>query len=287
MLVEDEDFDAAIITELFERRTERGYAVTRACSLKEAKVVITNSEFDIIFCDMGLPDSTGLTTVREILGATTTVPVVVLTGNEDTDVALQAMRLGAQDYLPKTQVNNKVLERITEYSMHRKTISPSANDEQLTDRLTGLINKTALFARWDRINARAMRDHVNIGVLMVDINKFSLINSTYGHEVGDALLLHIADELESSVLTTDLIARLNDDKFVVVLENLKTQKDVNSIRDKLQLLLSDTFDFAAQRINYSVAVGGVLCDPSQNRELADVLKDAGDRIAKQKIKLRN
>jgi len=286
LIIEDDEFDAAITKELLERHAIRDFQVTRAKTLKAAIEVLGQNQFDITLVDMGLPDSSGLMTIREVIRASAETPIVVLTGNDDTQHALEAMQMGAQDYLPKSLLNSKSLERVVEYSIHRKTIQADLTELAYTDTLTGLMNRRVLHERWQRITARANRAKRKIGVLLIDVNKFKEVNDRFGHVAGDNLLVHIAAELRSTVRTTDLVARLSGDEFVVVLEGLRSQKELNAIRDKISFLLSDSFVTEDRAIHYSASVGGALTWPKDNEDLMSVVKRADAEMYTYKERLK-
>jgi len=109
LLLEDDAYDAATTIELLEKFTSRPFKVTRVQYLKDAVTLVKELDFKIALLDMELPDSSGLMAVRKVVQANKRTPIVVLTGSEDNELALDAMRMGAQDFLPKSQLNNKAL----------------------------------------------------------------------------------------------------------------------------------------------------------------------------------
>lgn len=101
LLVEDNLADARLIQEMLREAPPDAYAFRHADRLEVAREFISNSSPDVILLDLGLPDSQGLATLvlaRESCPAT---PIVVLTGLDDHEFAMEAVRAGAEDYLPK------------------------------------------------------------------------------------------------------------------------------------------------------------------------------------------
>lgn len=116
LLIEDNPGDADLIRELLPEL----YAIEHVTRLTDALGLIANKSYDTILADLGLPDSQGLETVRKLLGAAETVPIVVLTGLHDEDVSARAIAMGAQDFLVKGEYNTSLLIRSINYAIERK-----------------------------------------------------------------------------------------------------------------------------------------------------------------------
>ena len=91
-----------------------------ATRLTEAKLILATGSIDLVFLDLSLPDSYGLDSYTGLSQAAQRVPVILLTGITDTNLALQALLLGAQDYLVKGDFDEKLLSRAMRYSLERK-----------------------------------------------------------------------------------------------------------------------------------------------------------------------
>lgn len=91
------------------------------------------------------------------------------------------------------------------------------------DPLTGLANRTLLYERLEQAMRLREHDVLSVGVLSLDLNDFKLVNDTFGHHIGDGLLVGVADRLEGCVRAGDTVARLGGDEFVVVIEDRADQ----------------------------------------------------------------
>jgi|RhiMethySRZTD1v2_1073278.scaffolds.fasta_scaffold05029_13 diguanylate cyclase (GGDEF)-like protein len=106
-----------------------------------------------------------------------------------------------------------------------------------TDPLTGVFNTRFFHDVLNRETARAQRYRTALSLLMIDVDSFKLINDTYGHVVGDKVLVHIGQVLTSSVRTTDLVFRCGGDEFGVVLPGTNAEGALhvaNKILEKVQ-----------------------------------------------------
>ena len=120
LLIEDNDGDARLIRERLAERSEARVDVQRARQLSEGLAQLAERPFDIVLADLSLPDSQGLATFERVQAAAPDEPIVVLTGLDDEEVALKAMRTGAQDYLVKGRLSGELLIRTLLYAMERK-----------------------------------------------------------------------------------------------------------------------------------------------------------------------
>jgi len=133
---------AALLREIPSAR----FQPTLCVRLRDALAQLKSSHFQIILSDLSLPDSRGLETFRTLHAASPEIPIVVLSGNDDEELALKAVREGAQDYLVKNLVNYTMLARSIRYSIERKQslLEKDRLIEQLRDALAKVKTLTGL-----------------------------------------------------------------------------------------------------------------------------------------------
>ena len=122
LLFEDNPMDARLIIETLSEIRDASYVTTSVSRLNEGLELLKKDTFDAILLDLTLPDSHGIETVGKVQEFATTVPIIVLTGLEDGDIALQAIQYGAQDYLVKGQINSAMIARVIQYGIERKRL---------------------------------------------------------------------------------------------------------------------------------------------------------------------
>jgi two-component system, sensor histidine kinase and response regulator len=121
LLVEDNSSDTCLINNFL--KTERMGITTTPCScLTDALQLLTKQDFDVILLDLGLPESRGLETLQKIKVSSSKAPIIVLTGLDDEDLALAAMKEDAQEYLVKSSLNSETILHAIKYSIERKKI---------------------------------------------------------------------------------------------------------------------------------------------------------------------
>ena len=126
------------------------------------------------------------------------------------------------------------------------------------DALTGLANRVRFQQRLDQA-LESVRDQQQLGaVLYIDLDGFKAINDRNGHTVGDSLLQMVARRLEGCVRSTDTVARFGGDEFGIVLANLHSREDCESVALKVLQVLGKPFDLGGSEVRISASVGAAL-----------------------------
>ena len=120
LIIEDNAGDVRLIRAQLAEQSMTTVTFARAERLGEGLGMLTNERFDVVLLDLNLPDSGGLDTVRTFLSKNNTVPVIVLTGLDDETTGLNAIQVGAQDYLVKGKTDGALLARTMRYAIERK-----------------------------------------------------------------------------------------------------------------------------------------------------------------------
>jgi PAS domain S-box-containing protein len=119
LLIEDNAAEARLIRELLLETPQPGVELEHAANLGAGLERLASGGVDVVLLDLSLPDSHGLETLLRIRAAIARIPVVVLTGSDEWDLALSAVEKGAQDYLVKGQVDGKAILRSARYAIAR------------------------------------------------------------------------------------------------------------------------------------------------------------------------
>ncbi len=122
LILEDDVVDRKLLERFLKLSSLSGASVKSASLLKEALDMVQSEPFDVVLSDLGLPDSTGTTAIDQLHHVAPCVPVIVMSGQDDEAVAVQAVQQGAQDYLIKGQVDSQILVRAIRYAVERKKV---------------------------------------------------------------------------------------------------------------------------------------------------------------------
>ena len=120
LLIEDNPDDACFLQEALSETREERIELVHVEHLNDAAKRLSQETFQVILLDLSLPDSQGIETVLRVQDHAPSVPIIVLTGLADDNIALQAVRAGAQDYLVKGDIDARILVRSIRYASERK-----------------------------------------------------------------------------------------------------------------------------------------------------------------------
>lgn len=146
LVIEDNPGDAMLIKLLLEECLGNICEVIQYEKLDEGIRELINRRYDLILLDLNLPDSNGLNTLRKCLGPGFNIPIIILTGLDDYKVGSEAIKLGAEDFLVKDNLNPEIIQKSIFYSIERFNIKnelklKSDEVEQKRNQLNLILNK--------------------------------------------------------------------------------------------------------------------------------------------------
>lgn len=127
--------------------------------------------------------------------------------------------------------------------------------EAIHDRLTGLPNRVVLFDRLEHVIERAQRQEVKCAVLYFDLDRFKLVNDSFGHRVGDELLQRVARSVSAVIRDGDTFCRLAGDEFAILAEDVVSSEGVVRIAESVQFAVHLIKSIGEHPINVSVSIG--------------------------------
>ena len=123
------------------------------------------------------------------------------------------------------------------------------------DMLTGLPNRRLLTDRMEQAIALARRAHSRVGLMLLDLDDFKVINDTEGHSVGDQVLVTVAQRLRSGVRESDTVARLGGDEFVILLQDPGQPRDISRIAAKVIEAVREPLMIGNSQYQLGVSIG--------------------------------
>jgi diguanylate cyclase (GGDEF)-like protein len=200
------------------------------------------------------------------------------------------MDAGADDYLTKPfnaqelRVRLRAGHRILNLQEELMRTREALRQQATHDGLTGLFNRTTILEKLDDELARSQRSGEPVGVLMVDIDRFKLINDTGGHLVGDAVLREASQRLKTTARRYDSVGRYGGEEFLVVLPGCDHDAAAAQAERMRAAIGSMPFTSSGQQIPITVSLG-ISCTPPSAPEC--LIRDADDALYEAKAGGRN
>ena len=302
LVADDDSFLREMLSAILE---SAGYIVETASNgIEVLELYHRKVHFDLILSDMNMPEMNGLEIIKEIRGNDNNIPIIILTGNNEISVAIDALKSGANDYLLKDENIQDVIlisiDKVMEnYRLKKQNVkllqdlerkNKELNKMAFVDGLTGIPNRRYfednLKSEWDK----AVKNSLPLSLIILDIDFFKLYNDTYGHQQGDACLKLVAQRLnESASLSNNIVARYGGEEFVAVLPGLD-KESAGAIADKMiadiaLLNLPHKSSSVSEIITVSLGVGCLL--PVDSMKSAGLVEIADRELYKAKKNGRN
>ena len=276
LIIEDDEFDYMFLKRNLERafRDEplhiEWIKEPRSEYLKEIV-----DDFDVCFVDNGLQAESGTELIQAMNQSGTQTPMILLTGDLRPELDQDALQAGASDFLHKDKLSISSVFRLTRHCITRKDQERRLRDMAYTDPLTTLANRAAFDERCQAALTRVMTSNRSLSLVVLDLDDFKLVNDTYGHPIGDALLQDFSAELKTHFRRTDLVARLGGDEFAVLMESDEAPVKPSEVRNMLRSSLNSEFDILDLNVSAKASIGVAVVDASQpNLTVTDLLHRA-------------
>ena len=161
----------------------------------------------------------------------------------------------------------------------RRQMLENLEHELLYDKLTGLANRTLLTGRLTQALGSGGKNREQLGIILLDIDRLKVVNDSFGHGVGDSLLVQVGDRLRATIGVSDAVGRVGGDVFAVVCDGASAQ-ETERIAQRVLTAVRQQYSIGDWEINVTASVGIALADESSTAE--SLLRDADDatRLAK-------
>ena len=250
------------------------YDITMARSGKEALLLLKGMTPDLILLDINMPEMNGYQVMEKLKENpdTSEIPVVFLTAELDQESEVKGLKMGAMDFLRKPfepEVMKSRIDNILQITDQKKELQSIAQKDSLTD----LLNRRYL----EGILEQAGEEDRGY-FLLLDLDNFKKVNDSFGHMVGDQVLVKFARVMKEEITDSDCVCRLGGDEFAVYLPGEYDQDKIKSIARRLIAgiefevndLISDACDF-----KLSVSVG--IAEKPNDGKNFDELYGAADK----------
>lgn len=243
---------------------------------------LSYGEIHLVLLDLGLPDSVGFATFDLIHTQYPDTPFIILSGLSDEDLAIKIVQEGAQDYLLKGNFDSNLLARSIRYAIERHKIKAELKSLSLIDELTGLHNRRGFLTLAKQHVKIASRQRKNLLLVYADMDNLKWINDTLGHKAGDRAMRDIAEILNHTFRSSDLIARIGGDEFAI-LGIEESAANFDKMKERLQQSIVSHQGKTERPYRLSLSIGIVRHTPEQPEDLDQLLAKADQLMYNEKL----
>lgn len=229
--------------------------IRHAARLEEALRRLEETEFDGVLLDLDVAGEQGTEAVLSIRSVAPAVPIVCIGGRLGTAGAEEALRSGAQEFVPDGSLDGPLLARSLRYAIEQDRSERFIHRLTYHDLLTGLPNRTFLDDLLVRALDRARTRDTLVAVLYVDVDRLRSINRSLGHSAGDTLLTAVAERLRDDAKSVETVARVGADEFALLVTDQTTVEGVTLVARNVLGSLSEPFRIGGEELFVSASVG--------------------------------
>ncbi|MDD5723085.1 MAG: diguanylate cyclase [Syntrophales bacterium] len=302
LIVDDDAFVREMLSQILESGDYRVVSAENGADALDQ--YHKDSGIDLIVSDMNMPGVNGLDLISSLRHAEQDVPIIILTATNKIKIAIEAMKMGANDYLIKDEnIQDTILmsvERVMEQNrlkiqnlrLRADLEEKNKQLEQMAflDGLTGIPNRRYFDDFSVQEWGRAIRGKIPFSVILFDIDFFKFYNDTYGHQQGDDCLKKVAGALKDTLERhADFVSRYGGEEFAVVLPNTDMSgacSVAEAMRSTVEALnLPHEKSQTADHVTVSGGIGSVV--PREDSELSQLISKADRAMYTAKEKGRN
>ena len=251
---------------------------------KRALEIMKEESVDLVLLDVLMPDMNGLEVLNELRKEErwTDLPVIMVSGFDDVRSVAKCIALGASDYLSKpvdkTILTAKVVAALERKVLRNKTkeLMEELTIQATTDQLTGLINRRSLMKILDESLQTFNTKNSHFGLIGIDIDFFKKVNDTYGHSVGDLVLVEAASCLKRNVRTEDVVGRMGGEEFLAIITDC-TVEEVTSIAERVRKEV-ENLSIKVDDIELKITISGGTAHSSEKGNVDELINLADERL---------
>ncbi len=280
LLIEDDPQDVELVQHALEEQTHRLH-LHHVKQLKDGMDYLNKAHIDVILLDADLPDAQSPESFRKVCESVSDIPVVVLTSLDDDDMAVDAVRRGAQDYIVKDQIDPRMVYRVLCHAIERHQMRRTMEALVLLDELTTLYNRRGFLSFIEQHIKLAERKEKRFLFFLADVDGLKHINDEYGHAAGDKALTQIAGVLKSVFRESDVVARIGGDEFAVLVLDAGMEA-VQSLKKRLLEQLKKCNSAEQESYTLSLSSGFSAYSPEESRPLKELMVEADEMLYQEK-----
>jgi len=282
ILVVDDDRSARFALQGILERD--GFNMIEACDGLEAVQKCKENMPDMILMDAMMPGLDGFDACKQIINIQSTIRPIILmvTALHDEGSIEKAFAAGATDFIPKP-INFMLLRKRVNRLLQSSKTERKVYQLAYYDSLTNLPNRELFLERGRELIRRAYTMNHLLALLYIDLDRFTLVNETQGHEVGDLLIKTVGQRLQGCIRSGDVLARICGDEFAIILDKVHSPDVVIGVAEKIREMISRPFSFMSLQV-FSHASIGISIYPNNGNNIGSMLKHADTALFRAKAK---
>ncbi len=253
--------------------------------LEALEVLDKNTDISVIITDYVMPRMDGLELINAVRSRykKEEISILGISMSDNRELIVRLLKMGANDFMPKPIIPDEFYCRVIQnvnMIQYVREIKKTAT----SDYLTQLHNRRNLFELGEVLYANAKRGALRIVAAMIDADHFKQVNDRYGHDVGDIVLVSIANALKRSMRVSDIIARFGGEEFVCIAV-IKEDKDAMILFEKVRKAVAAlSIPVGKEELKVTISIGASY---NLGNNLDEMLKFADDAMYQAKENGRN
>ena len=255
-----------------------GYRIHVTKNGEEAWEIIKNGGIRLAIVDWGMPKMNGLELCHKIRNEYQPreekyLYIILLTGRDLEKDIITGLSAGADDYITKPFSYMELKVRI-QNGARIIALQDIQLQKANTDSLTQLWNRKKILEILEEELNRNFRENIPLGIIMLDIDNFKTINDTYGHLIGDKVIIEVASRLKKKIRSYDKIGRYGGDELLLILPGLGRQ-DAKNIAERLrQSVCAEKIQTEAGALNITVSLGVSIFDTASRPSTKKMIEES-------------
>ena len=255
--------------------SKNGMEVSQLSSGQALLGFVEDNTPDLVLLDIKMPDMDGFETLAKLRTYEESkgmdeIPVIFLTADEDVESETHGFEMGVADFIRKP-FDPEVLMRRIENVLNRQGQITRYQKEANTDKMTGLLNKSAVTEKIENV-CRSAAGYL----MMIDLDSFKLVNDLYGHDLGDEVLIAFADLTRANTTEQDILGRVGGDEFMVFATSFRSEDDIAEFSEKMNAgILSEAKRLLGEDMDIPLGISiGVKVVPGDGTDPKQLMKNA-------------
>ncbi len=273
LFIDPEQGEYLLVAELLSHIRQVRYDLVWCHSLDNALTQLLSDEFDVALLDYYWGNESARDLLNNARVHACKTPIILMTDEVEAQVDIDAIRVGAADYLIKDQIAAPLLARTLRYAIERKSMEQHLARLAHYDSLTDIPNRILFRDRLEHAILLAERDATNFSLMFIDLNGFKQVNDNFGHDAGDEIIKVCAQRLNDCLRRSDLVARMGGDEFTLLLQNTENNRDVALIAEKVIHSISQSTMVKGHELVVGCSIG-IAIYPQAGRDAETLLKHA-------------